>query len=96
MTQDEDHLRLLSIFHYVVSGLAGLFALFPIIHLALGIAMILAPEKLAGKGPPVPPFFGWFIVIFASTIIILGWVFAVLVFTAGRFLERGGITCSVS
>jgi hypothetical protein len=28
MTRDEEHLRLLSIFHYVVGGLAGLFALF--------------------------------------------------------------------
>ena len=38
--QDEEHLRLLSIFHYVVAGLAGLFALFPPIHLLVGLALL--------------------------------------------------------
>jgi hypothetical protein len=42
MKQDEEHLRLLSIFHYVVAGLAALFALFPIFHLILGLFMIFA------------------------------------------------------
>ncbi len=37
MDQDLEHLRLLSIFHYVVGGIAGLFACFPCIHLVLGI-----------------------------------------------------------
>ena len=30
MAQDDEHLRLLSIFHYVVAGMAALFAMFPI------------------------------------------------------------------
>jgi hypothetical protein len=42
MTQDEDHLKLLSIFHYVVGGLAGLFALLPIFHLVIGLVMVFA------------------------------------------------------
>jgi hypothetical protein len=88
MTQDEEHIRLLSIFHYVVAGLAGLFALFPILHLILGLMFILAPNKFAGKGEPPPPFIGWFFVIFAAVFIILGWVFAGFVFTAGRFLAK--------
>ena len=39
MTQDDEHLRLLSIFHYVLAGLAGVFGLFPIIHLAVGLTL---------------------------------------------------------
>jgi hypothetical protein len=29
MNQDDEQLRLLAIFHYVVAGVAGLFSLFP-------------------------------------------------------------------
>ena len=88
MTRDEEQLRLLSIFHYVVAGLAGLFALFPIFHLVLGLVFILAPNTLAGKGEPPPPFIGWIFVVFAAAFIALGWVFAGFVFTVGRFLAR--------
>jgi len=88
MSQDEDHLRLLSVFHYVVAGLAGLFALFPIIHLVFGIIMIVAPGKFGGKGDASPALFGWFFVVFASAFIIVGWVFASFVFTTGRFLKK--------
>jgi hypothetical protein len=103
MTQDEDHLRLLAIFHYVVGGLAGLFALFPIFHLIFGLFFILAPEKFAGKGGPPPAFIGWMFVIFAAVFITLGWVFAGLVLATGRFLAKrrhymfclvmGGVEC---
>ncbi len=34
MDQDLEHLRLLSLFHYVVGGIAALFGCFPFIHLA--------------------------------------------------------------
>ncbi len=89
MTQDEEHLRLLSIFHYVVGGLAGLFALFPIIHLIIGLTMVLAPEVFTSHGEQPPPaFFGWFFILFASVFIAGGWIFAAFVITTGRFLAR--------
>ncbi|MEW6368891.1 MAG: hypothetical protein AB1714_30040 [Acidobacteriota bacterium] len=103
MTQDEEHLRLLSIFHYVVGGLAGLFALLPIFHLVFGLFFILAPEKFAGRGQPPMALFGWFFVIIAAVFITIGWAFAGAVLAAGRFLARrrhymfclvmGGIEC---
>ena len=37
--QDEEHLRLLAIGHLVLSGLIALFALFPVLHLVMGIGM---------------------------------------------------------
>ena len=88
LTSDDEHLRLLSIFHYVVGGLAALFALLPIFHLIFGLFMIFASGKLAGKGEPPPAFIGWFFVIFASFFIILGWTFAALVVASGRFLTK--------
>jgi hypothetical protein len=88
MTRDDEQLRLLSVFHYVVAGMAGLFALFPIIHLIIGLFLVFAPNKFTGNGQLPPAFIGWFFVIFAALFIILGWIFAVLVLTAGRFLAQ--------
>ncbi len=88
MKQDEDHLKLLSIFHYVVAGLAGLFALFPIFHLVFGLFFIFGAGKFEGKGEPPPAFIGWMFVVFAAVLITVGSVFAACVFAAGRFLAK--------
>lgn len=87
-TQDDEHLKLLSIFHYVVAGLAGLFSLFPVIHLIVGLVFIFAPEKMAGQGDTPPAWFGWIFVVFASLFILLGLAFASLVLATGRCLAR--------
>ena len=80
--------NLLSIFHYVVGGIAALFACIPIIHLVLGLFFILAPEKFGHGSNQPPAFIGWFFVIFASIFILLGWAFVVLVLIAGSFIAR--------
>jgi hypothetical protein len=88
MERDEEHIRLLSIFHYVVGGFAALFAMFPIFHLIIGLALILERGPVNSKGGSPPAFVGWIFVIFALTFIITGWIFAGFVITAGRFLAR--------
>jgi hypothetical protein len=88
MTQDEDHLRLLSIFHYVVGGLAAFFALFPVFHMLFGLFLVLAPDKFGNKGDAPPAFVGWFLMAFAACFMIAGWTFATLVIMTGRFLAR--------
>ncbi len=85
---DEQHLKLLSVFHYVVAGLAALFACFPLIHLAMGLFMVLAPGRFGSSGNPPPAFIGWFFIAIASFFILTGWTFAVLVLVAGRFLAH--------
>jgi hypothetical protein len=96
MTQDDEQLRLLSLFHYVVAGFAGLFSLFPIFHLVLGLFFIFAPKSFfnGNQGEPAPAFLGWFFVIFASFFIACGLTFASFILTAGRFWQSGNITCS--
>jgi len=103
MNQDEEQLRLLAIFHYVVAGMAALFALFPIFHLIFGLFIVLSPAKFAGKGEPPPVFLGWIFIGFAVVFITLGWLFAGFVFAAGRALHKrkrhlfctvmGGVEC---
>ena len=83
MKQDADQLKLLSIFHYVVAGLAALFSLFPILHLLLGVAMVTGTLEGTDRGARM---FGWFFVFFSATFILFGLAFAVTVFIAGRSL----------
>ncbi len=88
LRKDREHLKLLSIFHYVVAGLTALFACFPIIHLIIGLAFVLNPGTFEAEGDMPPAFFGWFFVIFPALFILMGWAMAVLIFAAGRSLAR--------
>lgn len=87
MNKDEEHLRLLSVFHYVVGGLAALFAFFPIIHLIMGIAMIFGGfEGDSGEGPP--SILGYMFVVIAVVLMLAGWAFAICLIAAGRCLSK--------
>ena len=83
MTQDEQYLRLISIFHYVVAGMAALFSLFPTVHLVLGILFVSGALKDA-QDPMVFPLVGWVFIVFASMWILCGLTFSTCVFVAGR------------
>ncbi len=90
MQQDEEQLRLLSIFHYVTGGIVALTACFPVCHLVMGIILIVAsahPEASANADAP-PAFIGWVFVGMASVIMIAGWSAAACILVTGRFLSR--------
>ena len=87
MTQDDQHLRLLSIFHYVVAGFAMLCSLFPTVHLAVGIAMASGVFNDDPKDALPIALTGWFLVLFASLWVLCGLAFSTCVFLAGRNLN---------
>jgi hypothetical protein len=87
MNEDQEHLRLLSVFHYVVAGLMGLFSLIPVLHLVIGIAMITGAIGDSG-GDPGATLFGWFFALFAGTFILMGLSTAACVALTGRFLAQ--------
>lgn len=87
MNQDEEHLRLLSIFHYVVGGLAGLFACFPIMHLIMGIVMLAGGfQDASSQGPP--KVIGLIFVMMALFMISGGWALAICLIISGRQLAK--------
>lgn len=89
LNEDERHLNLLVIFHYVVAGLVALFSCFFIIHLVIGIIAIVSPQVMKGSnGSLPPPFFGWLFALIGGFAILLGWAFAICLIIAGRFLAR--------
>lgn len=88
MSDDETHLKLLSIFHYVVGGIMGFFALIPIIHVVFGLLFVFSPDLFEPKGQSPPAIFGWIIAIVGMVAIAVGWTFAGCILATGRFLAR--------
>ena len=82
MVQDEQYLGLLSIFHYVVAGLAACVSCIFLFHFCIGIAM------LTGAIDGAPAFFGIFFVAFSLAAITIGWTFTVCLIIAGKSLAR--------
>lgn len=86
MSQDSEHLRLLSIFHYVLAGITACFSLLPVVHLVIGIAMLSGTVEQ--KEGPDPRWIGLLFVIFACLFILCGLTFSILVSLSGRYLAR--------
>jgi hypothetical protein len=86
--QDDLHLRLLSIFHYVVGAIAGLFACFPLIHLIVGLGLVVSSLTDRSEAGPPGLIFGLIFVFFAASFIVFGWAFAICIILAGRFMAK--------
>lgn len=79
---DDQHLRLLRIFHYVWAGLIALISCVFVIHIVLGIAMLRGAMN-GGPNPP-PREVGYLFVAIGAAAMLLGWVTAVLNFLSAR------------
>ncbi len=103
---DRDHLRLLSVFHYVVAAMSALVGSLFIMHIVMGIAILqgIFPPPGANNNRGFDPFgvndpriFGTFAIVAGSCAVAFGWTMAVLLFIAGRELaaHRGWTYCMV-
>lgn len=86
--EDEQHLDLLAIFHYVVGGVTALFGCFPVIYLLFGLALLTGtfPDSPDSQGEEV--IIGWVFVGIALVFISIGWGTALCIIIAGRKLKR--------
>ncbi|HVS01208.1 MAG TPA: hypothetical protein VMT16_00415 [Thermoanaerobaculia bacterium] len=87
-SEDLEHLRLLSIFHYVVGALVALFACIPLIHVAMGAFFIAGGLGGGGEDAAVAGAVGCLIMAFAAFFVAAGWTLAVCILLAGRYLSR--------
>lgn len=85
-TRDGEHLRLLSIFHYIVAAITAVFSLFPVIHLVIGIGMVSGGMNQGAD--PSTDWFAWMFIAIAATMIIGGLTMAACMAYAGRCLAR--------
>ncbi len=86
MNKDLERLRWLSIGFYVNAAISLVFALFPFIHLFIGIAAVTGKLDDGKNSPPL--FFGWLFIGVASFFIVTGFALAICNFLAARFLKR--------
>jgi hypothetical protein len=86
--EDLDHLRLLSIFHYVYAAITAAFSLMGVVFMVLGAAMLANPAQFADNGEPPPPFVGYMIGGLGTFFVLLFLGHAVLTLLAGRFIAR--------
>jgi hypothetical protein len=89
LNQDAEHLRLLSIFHYVVAGVSAFVSFFPLLYTGMGALFVYLAHQPGKRGESPPPeVLGWFLVGFGIFLAIIGFAFAVLIFLAGRALAQ--------
>lgn len=92
MNDDLQHIQILSIFHFIVAGIAALFSCFPILHLMVGISMLtggIFGEPGYVQSEPFPfALFGLVFTLIPAAIILSGWAFAICLALAGYFLIK--------
>lgn len=85
--KDLDHLRLLSIFHYVVGGLGCLFWLFPLVNVVMGVLYLKYPE-IFDNDQNTAYFFGYFSIMVGAVLFLLGEIASILLIFSGNFLKK--------
>ena len=96
---DNEHLRLLSIFYYVLGIINAIFACFPLIYVAMGLFFVMlspgVPEKEGGAPMAV---FGLMFVVMGLMVFLLGATMAVMKIYAGYCLSKrkGRIFCYIA
>ena len=94
--RDADHLRILSILHYVWGGLTLLFSSLFIFHVVIGLAMVSGhspftmppPTTAGGAAQQLPPEMGYMFVGMGGCAVACGWTLGILTIASGRRLAR--------
>jgi len=96
MQNDAEHLKMLSIFHYVLGGLSALFAFLPLVYVVMGVFFLSVPATMgstpgASLGPsdpnPAGMIGGMFIFIgVLGTLVLAG--YATIQFLAARWIAQ--------
>jgi hypothetical protein len=89
--EDQDQLKLLSIFHYVLGAFTALVSFVPVILLTIGLVMLVSPQTLEPSGGETQEglqIVGGIFVGVAMLVLLVGLGSALCVILAGRFLNH--------
>jgi fatty acid desaturase len=87
---DEEHLRLLSIGHYIAGGFTIAISSFLIFYFFLFLLVARRPDLFGGQnnGHPPPAGIFNFVAIILGLLILAGWTFGGLTIYVGRCIKR--------
>ena len=89
MSQDNEHLSLLAIFHYVLAGLAALLSFFALFYAVIGGFLVYAAQHPSPNNQEPPPaFLGWIFIAVGAVLFLAGIIIALCILIAGRCLSR--------
>lgn len=88
MNQDQEHLRLLSIFYYVYAGLVACVSCFFLLTLFIGIGLLINPELLGPHSNDPEEISDLTMVIFSGCVVLFGALFTTCLILVGRGLSR--------
>jgi len=84
---DNEHLRLLSLFHYIRGGICAAMSCFFILYIVMGLMITVGAFASHDQNAP-PAAFGLIFVFIGTVAVILGGAWAALTIYAGRCLAR--------
>jgi len=89
ISNDEEHIKLLSIFHYIVGGIGCMFSCLPLLHVALGLFLVFSGEHLSQNGGEAPPaFVGWIFTVLGVGAFLMGQALSISMIISGRYLSK--------
>lgn len=88
LTRDQEHLRLLKIFHYVYAGVCAVGGAIPAFYLVMGILFLTSSETIGEGQRWGTEILGWTFVAFGAPMALFAWAKAVLVFLGARCMAR--------
>lgn len=86
---DDENLKMLSVFYWVLGGMDALFSLYGWIYVAYGVFFLMLPFDV--KDAPAeefPAFIGWFMLAMGAAVVIGFCVLATLKILAGIWIKR--------
>ena len=99
---DTEHLRLLTLFHYIQGGIWALTSCIFIVYIFMGLALTFGSFATHGHNGP-PAAIGLIFTVIGTVAVVLGWSWSALTIYAGRCLAQrkhhlfclviGGISC---
>ena len=92
---DDEHLRLLRLGYLIGAGANGLFALFPLIHVTIGVMMVAGKSFLPKQQEGFNP--GWFFIAMGVAMSTIFATIAILKYLAARAIRdrRSKMFCMV-